>query len=151
MKKYTNYNKLRIEKIIKMAQQNILTNTGGQQLLNESSIDSNIVIVGYTLRQFIRWWYAKMSIWHLKMLGRISVFLDDNLSITLLLRNFFLPWHRDFSFIGYVFGILIKVLYLPIAISIYIFFCIIYIALILVWFLLPPVTLLFIFKSLLGI
>lgn len=134
-----------------MAQQNILTNTGGQQLLNESSIDSNIVIVGYTLRQFIRWWYAKMSIWHLKMLGRISVFLDDNLSITLLLRNFFLPWHRDFSFIGYVFGILIKVLYLPIAIGIYIFFCIIYIALILVWFLLPPVTLLFIFKSLLGI
>lgn len=151
MKKYTNYNKLRIEKIIKMAQQNILTNTGGQQLLNESSIDSNIVIVGYTLRQFIRWWYAKMSIWHLKMLGRISVFLDDNLSITLLLRNFFLPWHRDFSFIGYVFGILIKVLYLPIAIGIYIFFCIIYIALILVWLLLPPVTLLFIFKSLLGI
>ena len=151
MKKYTNYNKLRIEKTIKMAQQNILTNTGGQQLLNESSIDSNIVIVGYTLRQFIRWWYAKMSIWHLKMLGRISVFLDDNLSITLLLRNFFLPWHRDFSFIGYVFGILIKVLYLPIAIGIYIFFCIIYIALILVWFLLPPVTLLFIFKSLLGI
>jgi len=134
-----------------MAQQNILTNTGGQQLLNESSIDSNIVIVGYTLRQFIRWWYAKMSIWHLKMLGRISVFLDDNLSITLLLRNFFLPWHRDFSFIGYVFGILIKVLYLPIAIGIYIFFCIIYIALILVWLLLPPVTLLFIFKSLLGI
>lgn len=151
MKKYTNYNKLRIEKTIKMAQQNILTNTGGQQLLNESSIDSNIVIVGYTLRQFIRWWYAKMSIWHLKMLGRISVFLDDNLSITLLLRNFFLPWHRDFSFIGYVFGILIKVLYLPIAIGIYIFFCIIYIALILVWLLLPPVTLLFIFKSLLGI
>lgn len=151
MKKYTNYNKLRVEKILKMTQQNILTNTGGQQLLNENSIDSNIVIVGYTLRQFIRWWYAKMSIWHLKMLGRISVFLDDNLSITLLLKNFFLPWHRDFSFIGYVFGILIKILYLPIAVGIYLLFCTMYTALILVWFLLPPVTLLFIFKSLLGI
>ena len=134
-----------------MTQQNILTNTGGQQLLNENSIDSNIVIVGYTLRQFIRWWYAKMSIWHLKMLGRISVFLDENLSITLLLKNFFLPWHRDFSFIGYVFGILIKILYLPIAVGLYLFFCTMYTALILVWFLLPPVTLLFIFKSLLGI
>ena len=151
MKKYTNYNKLRVEKILKMTQQNILTNTGGQQLLNENSIDSNIVIVGYTLRQFIRWWYAKMSIWHLKMLGRISVFLDENLSITLLLKNFFLPWHRDFSFIGYVFGILIKILYLPIAVGLYLFFCTMYTALILVWFLLPPVTLLFIFKSLLGI
>ena len=151
MKKYTNYNKLRVEKILKMTQQNILTNTGGQQLLNENSIDSNIVIVGYTLRQFIRWWYAKMSIWHLKMLGRISVFIDDNLSITLLLKNFFLPWHRDFSFIGYVFGILIKILYLPIAVGLYLFFCTMYTALILVWFLLPPVTLLFIFKSLLGI
>jgi len=92
-----------------------------------------------------------MSMWHLKMLGRISVLLDDNLSISLLLKNFFLPWHRDFSFIGYVFGILIKILYLPIAISIFLLFCTLYIALILLWFLLPPVTLLFIFKSLLGI
>ncbi len=134
-----------------MVQQNILTNSSGQQLLNESDVDSNIEIIGYTFKQFIRWWYIKMSMWHLKMLGRISVFLDDNLSITLLLKNFFLPWHRDFSFIGYVFGILIKILYLPIAVGIYLLFCTMYTALILVWFLLPPVTLLFIFKSLLGI
>ena len=151
MKKYTNYNKLRIEKIIKMAQQNILTNSTDQQLLNESGVDNNIEIIGYSFKQFIRWWYAKMSMWHLKMLGRISILLDDNLSISLLLKNFFLPWHRDFSFIGYVFGILIKILYLPIAISIFLLFCTLYIALILLWFLLPPVTLLFIFKSLLGI
>ena len=134
-----------------MVQQNILTNSSGQQLLNESGVDSNIEMIGYTFKQFIRWWYIKMSMWHLKMLGRISVFLDDNLSITLLLKNFFLPWHRDFSFIGYVFGILIKILYLPIAVGIYLLFCTMYTALILVWFLLPPVTLLFIFKSLLGI
>ena len=134
-----------------MVQQNILTNSSGQQLLNESDVDSNIEIIGYTFKQFIRWWYTKMSMWHLKMLGRISVLLDDNLSITLLLKNFFLPWHRDFSFIGYVFGILIKILYLPIAVGIYLLFCTMYTALILVWFLLPPVTLLFIFKSLLGI
>jgi len=134
-----------------MAQQNILTNNGGQQLLNESGVDSNIEIIVYTFKQFIRWWYRKMSMWHFKMLGRISVLLDDNLTITLLLKNFFLPWHRDFSFIGYVFGILIKILYLPIAISIFLLFCTLYIALILLWFLLPPVTLLFIFKSLLGI
>ena len=134
-----------------MVQQNILTNNSGQQLLNESGVDNNIEIIVYTFKQFIRWWYAKMSMWHFKMLERISVLLDDNLSITLLLRNFFLPWHRDFSFIGYVFGILIKILYLPIAVGIYLLFCTMYTALILVWFLLPPVTLLFIFKSLLGI
>jgi hypothetical protein len=134
-----------------MVQQNILTNSTDQQLLNESGVDNNIEIIGYSFKQFIRWWYAKMSMWHLKMLGRISVLLDDNLSISLLLKNFFLPWHRDFSFIGYVFGILIKILYLPIAISIFLLFCTLYIALILLWFLLPPVTLLFIFKSLLGI
>jgi len=134
-----------------MAQQNILTNSTDQQLLNESGVDNNIEIIGYSFKQFIRWWYTKMSMWHFKMLGRISVLLDDNLTITLLLKNFFLPWHRDFSFIGYVFGILIKILYLPIAISIFLLFCTLYIALILLWFLLPPVTLLFIFKSLLGI
>ncbi len=134
-----------------MIKQNVLINAQGQQLLNESRVDSDILIVLYSFKKFAKWWYTRMSIWHLKMLMRISVFLDDNLSITLLLKNFFLPWHRDFSLVGYVFGILIKILYLPIAICIYLTLCVMYILLILIWFLLPPTTLLFIFKSLLGL
>ena len=134
-----------------MTQQNILTTSNGQQLLDESKVDNILTIIKHTFREFLNWWYVKMTVWHLRMLVRVSTVLDDNLSISLLLKNFFLPWHRDFSLIGYVFGILIKVMYLPIAILIYLLFTILYFLLICIWLLLPIVTLGYIFKSLLGI
>ena len=134
-----------------MTQQNILTSSQGQQLLDESRVDSTPTILKHTVREFLNWWYVKMTVWHLRMLVRISTILDDNLSISLLLKNFFLPWHRDFSFIGYVFGILIKIVFLPIAILIYLLFTLLYFLLICIWLLLPIATVLYIFKSLLGI
>jgi len=131
-----------------MIQKNTLTNNGGQQLLNENSIDSTLSILRYTIREFLNWWYIKMLVWHLRMLERVSVLADDNLSVSLLLKHFFLPWHRDYSFIGYVFGILIKLVYLPFAILTYLLICTIYLLLILSWLLLPPATIFFILKSL---
>ena len=131
-----------------MIQKNTLTNNGGQQLLNENSIDSTLSILRYTIREFLNWWYIKMLVWHLRMLERVSVLADDNLSVSLLLKHFFLPWHRDYSFIGYVFGILIKLVYLPFAILTYLLICTIYLLLILSWLLLPPATIFFILRSL---
>jgi hypothetical protein len=131
-----------------MIQKNTLTNNGGQQLLNENSIDSTLSILRYTIREFLNWWYIKMLVWHLRMLERCSVLADDNLSVSLLLKHFFLPWHRDYSFIGYVFGILIKLVYLPFAILTYLLLCTIYLLLILSWLLLPPATIFFILRSL---
>lgn len=134
-----------------MTQQNTLTNSQGQQLLDESRVDNILTIIKHTVREFLNWWYVKMTVWHLRMLVRVSTILDDNLSISLLLKNFFLPWHRDFSLIGYVFGILIKILFLPIGIFIYLLFTILYFLLICIWLILPIATLGYILKSLLGI
>lgn len=134
-----------------MTQQNILTNSQGQQLLDESRVDNILTIIKHTTKEFLNWWYVKMTVWHLRMLVRVSTILDDNLSISLLLKNFFLPWHRDFSLIGYVFGILIKILFLPIAILIYFLFSFLYFLLICIWVLLPIATVIYILKSLLGI
>lgn len=131
-----------------MIQKNTLTNNGGQQLLNENGIDSTFSILRYSIKEFLNWWYIKMLVWHLKMLERVSTLADDNLSLSLLLKNFFLPWHRDYSFIGYVFGILIKLIYIPLALITYIILCTIYILVILLWLLLPPATVLFILRSL---
>lgn len=131
-----------------MIQKNILTNNSGQQLLNENRVDSILSILRYSIKEFLSWWYIKMSIWHLKMLNRVATLADDYLSISILFKNFFLPWHRDYSLIGYVFGILIKILYLPLAVVTYIFVCTVYLVLILVWLLLPPATILFILRSL---
>ncbi|HNW23339.1 MAG TPA: hypothetical protein PKH06_01090 [Candidatus Dojkabacteria bacterium] len=130
-----------------MIQKNALTNNGGQQLLNENRIDSTLSILRYSIKEFLNWWYIKMLVWHLKMLERVSVLADDNLSLTLLLKNFFLPWHRDYSFIGYVFGILIKLIYLPFALITYLVLSTIYLVLIVLWLVLPPATILFILRS----
>jgi len=134
-----------------MEQKNILTSSGGQKVLNEDGVDNLLVVFTYTIKEFLYWWYIRMPLWHLRMLARISTLVDDNLSISLLFKNFFLPWHRDFSFIGYTFGILIKVVYLPIAIIGYLFCNVAYLLLILVWLLLPPATLFFILRSILNI
>lgn len=88
-----------------------------------------------------------MPIWHLRKLARISVVVNDNLSLSLLVRNFFLPWHRDYSMMGYIFGLIIKILYLPIALFIYLISVISYIIIIFIWLLLPVGTLTFIFTS----
>lgn len=130
-----------------MIQKNALTNNGGQQLLNENRIDSTLSILRYSTKEFLNWWYIKMLVWHLKMLERVSVLADDNLSLTLLLKNFFLPWHRDYSFIGYVFGILIKLIYLPFALVTYLLLCTIYLVVIALWLVLPPATIFFILRS----
>lgn len=134
-----------------MEQKNILTSNGGQKVLNDNQVDSLLVIFTYTIKEFLYWWYVRMPLWHLRMLARISIVVDDNLSISLLFKNFLIPWHRDFSFIGYTFGILIKVIYLPIAILSYIFLLSIYMLVILMWLLLPPATLFFVIRSILNI
>jgi hypothetical protein len=134
-----------------MEQKNILTSNGGQKVLNESQVDSILVIFTYTAKEFLYWWYVSMTLWHLRMLSRIALLLDDNLSISLLLKNFILPWHRDFSFIGYIFGILIKIIYLPIAILAFVLMCAGYIFIILLWLILPPATVFFTLRSIFSI
>lgn len=84
-----------------------------------------------------------MPLRHLRKFGRLSTVLDDNLSITLLIGTFFVPWHRDKSIMGYLFGILIRLLYLPIAISIYSITMIVSFVLIVIWLLLPLVAIIF--------
>lgn len=129
----------------------LLTTSNGQQVLNETKIDNHLVVFTQSLKDFLNWWYVKMPLWHIRMLVRISTFIDDNTSISLLIRNFFLPWHRDYSAIGYTFGIIMKLLYLPLAIFAYLIGISIYLAIILIWLLLPPATIFFIFRSILTI
>jgi len=94
-----------------MEAKNALIDNSGQQSLSEIKIDSYISIFFFTIQDFLNWWYVKMPIWHLRRLTRLSVVVDDQFSISLLLKNFFLPWHRDNSMIGYLFGIVMKLLF----------------------------------------
>lgn len=84
---------------------------------------------------------------YLRTLGRIATILDDNLSISLLIKNFFVPWRRDRTIFGFIFGIVIKSLYLPIAISLFLLGISIYTIIILIWLILPIATIVFIIMS----
>ena len=131
-----------------MEAKNTLVDSSGQQLLNQIKIDSYIAIFLFTFQDFLRWWYIKMPIWHLRRLARLSIVIDDQFSISLLLRHFFLPWHRDNSAIGYLFGILMKILFLPFGISIYLASVALYLLLFIFWLILPIGSLVFVIISL---
>lgn len=130
-----------------MEAKNTLVDGSGQQLLNEIKVDSFLSIFLFSVQDFLRWWYVKMPMWHLKRLARLSVVVDDQFSISLLIKNFFLPWHRDYSAIGYVFGITMKILFLPIGICIYILAMATYLLTILAWLVLPVGSLVFVIIS----
>lgn len=120
-----------------------IQNNPGSQLIRFEKTDSYFQILIFFIQDFLNWWYIKMPVRHLRILARLSVIVDDNLSISILFKNFFVPWHRDYSMIGYFFGFIIKILYLPIAFVIYITAMIFYIAIILIWLILPIATIVF--------
>jgi uncharacterized membrane protein YkgB len=80
-------------------------------------------------------------------IGRILIYVDDQFSISVLIRTFFSPWKRDYSAVGYFMGVAVRIVYLPIAIIIYLIACIISIASFVFWLLLPLVTVFFIIAT----
>lgn len=132
-----------------MEAKNRVTDNSGQQMLTGTNVDSYAMILLYSFNDFLRWWYVKMPIWHLRELNRIGKVIDDQLSLSFLLKTFFVPWHRDYSFMGILFGIAMRLIYIPIAASIYLVSVTIYILIITVWLLLPIATITFIITSLL--
>ena len=130
-----------------MESKNLTIDSSGQQLLNETKVNSYFEIFLNFLQDFLRWWYIQMPIWHLRTLNRIIIVLDDNLSYSLLLNNFFVPWHRDRNIFGYLVGIVSKLFFLPISFVIIVSVTLTYLIFILFWILLPPATIVFIIRS----
>lgn len=130
-----------------MEVKNNVTDNSGQQLLTGTKVDSYSTILLYSFNDFLKWWYVKMPIWHLRELNRISIVVDDQLSLSFLLKTFFVPWHRDYTFMGIVFGIAMRIIYVPIATVIYLTTVLIYLGIILLWLILPIATITFIITS----
>lgn len=104
--------------------------------------------ITFTIKDLLYWWYIQMPIYYLKKLGRVSTVISDQLSLHILIRYFFLPWKRHRAAVGYFIGITTKLIYLPIALSIYIITVSAYCLLIITWLLIPLVTTFFILISL---
>lgn len=131
-----------------MEVKNSVSDNSGQQLLSGTKVDSYSAVFLYSIQDFLRWWYIKMPIWHLRQLNRLGIVVDDYLSLSILFQTFFIPWHRDYSVMGFLFGIVMRLLYLPIATVIYLLIVFFYILVILFWLTLPIATITFIISSL---
>lgn len=86
---------------------------------------------------FVIWWYRHIPLWALRLFKRVAIVCDDTFSISLLITTFFVPWHRDYSITGRVVGIIVRIVYLPVVISITIALLILVIAFLLFWIALP--------------
>lgn len=104
-------------------------------------------IILLTLYDFFDWWYIEMPMKISKIIGRISTVILDQFSIGTLTRTFFVPWHRDHKPIGYFMGIVMRILYIPIATMFYLFIMVISISALFGWILLPIITLIMIFAT----
>lgn len=89
---------------------------------------------------FMLWWYIEMPTWYMGFIQRMTVLLDDTFSISLLIKTFFVPFHRDSSIIGRGFGIGIRLIYIPLASLISLLTLSVLITLTLFWALLPVIS-----------
>lgn len=89
---------------------------------------------------FILWWYIEMPTWYMGFIQRMAVLLDDTFSISLLIRTFFVPFHRDRSWVGRGFGIGIRLIYIPLASLISLLILTILFTVTIFWALLPVIS-----------
>jgi hypothetical protein len=88
---------------------------------------------------FVKWWYTEVPIWQIRLFKRVAMICDDSFSISMLSKTFFVPWHRDKSITGRIFGLLVRIIYLPVVISITMVLLSIIVAFILIWIALPGI------------
>lgn len=96
---------------------------------------------------FFQWWYVEIPTWYVGFVKRAIILTDDMFSLSLLIKTFLVPWRRDYSWLGYGFGIAIRLLYLPFALVLFMLVVAILFAATLVWAILPVITVISILRS----
>lgn len=99
------------------------------------------------IKDFFYWWYIQMPVYYILTLRRTHFVLIDKLSISLLYKNFFTPWQRSYTTLNLLIGVIIKLLYLPIAIIIYTIIITGLTSFFILWLILPLLTLILLILS----
>ena len=110
------------------------------------SVTLNSLIIR-DIKDFFYWWYIQMPFYYLLTIRRTSVVLLDKLSIKILYLHFFTPLQRKYTPLNMALGILVKLIYLPIATSIYLTLLTLLVLLFISWLILPFMTTTFLVLS----
>ncbi len=90
-----------------------------------------------TFKDFTTWWYIKQPVVYIKQYIRIIDIIDDRFSTSFLLRTFFVPWHRDKHPVGYLIGIVARLIFIPIGLFLVALTTTGYVSLMLFWIIIP--------------
>ncbi len=108
---------------------------------------SYVDIAMYYFYDFFDWWYIKMPILLFKFATRFLSVANDQLSFSLLLRTFLVPWHRDNKLVGYFMGIMMRIIFLPISFLLLLLLSLASLVVIIIWILLPILSIIMLFLS----
>ncbi len=85
--------------------------------LRQPNLFEYIGVAFQFVRTFFSWWYGDLPLSILALVKRVLVVLNDQTSFGVIFNGFFRPWRNDYNFVGWIIGIVIKLVYLPIAAS----------------------------------
>ena len=88
-----------------------------------------------------------MPTWYIGIIQRAATVLDDIFSISLLTKTFFIPFHRDRSWVGRGFGIAIRMIYIPLAAFITAIILLVLVSVAIIWAVLPIISIYSLLKS----
>ncbi|MEA3357003.1 MAG: hypothetical protein U9Q67_01035 [Patescibacteria group bacterium] len=116
-----------------------------------SSTPGTAIITTQTLYNEIKslftWWYIEIPVWYIGFVQRVLVICDDSLSISILLKTFFVPWHRDYTWLGIMFGITMRLLYIPLATTILLSILLMLIFVAIIWAALPIMSVIYVIRT----
>ncbi len=70
-------------------------------------------IVSYCM-EFIIWWFVAVPTYIIKSIIRTNTIFNDSTSFSIILFGFFKPWKNDNNIAGWVIGLIIKSIYIPV-------------------------------------
>lgn len=93
-----------------------------------------------TINDFINWWYLKQPVEFIKQYIRLVDIVDDQMSTSFLIRTFFIPWHRDKQLVGYLVGIIARLIFIPVGLILVAVVTTGYISLLIFWISIPVLS-----------
>lgn len=122
-----------------------------QTALKDPGIPSRLTFTSSVLlsevKAFFAWWYVEMPTWYVGLIQRVALVCDDTFSVSLLIRTFFVPWRRDYSWVGRFMGILIRIIYIPITLLLTLTVLAVLLAIAIAWAVIPAVSIYFLIMS----
>jgi hypothetical protein len=94
-----------------------------------------------TIKDFSTWWYIVQPVAFIKQYIRLIDIIDDKFSTSFLIRTFLVPWHRDRQLVGYMVGIIARLIFIPIGLILIALTTTGYLSLLLFWVLIPIIAL----------